>query len=73
MNKKFVTFLIMGVAGSGKTTIAEKLCKKMNAFLIEGDDYHSKNNVKKMSSGIPLNDEDRHDWLIKIREEIKTT
>ena len=29
MNKKFVTFLIMGVAGSGKTTIAEKLCKKM--------------------------------------------
>ena len=70
MNKKFVTFLIMGVAGSGKTTIAEKLCKKMNAFLIEGDDYHSKNNVKKMSSGIPLNDKDRYDWLIKIREEI---
>ena len=70
MNKKFVTFLIMGVAGSGKTTIAEKLCQKINAFLIEGDDYHSKNNVKKMSSGIPLNDEDRYDWLIKIREEI---
>ena len=70
MNKKFVTFLIMGVAGSGKTTIAEKLCQKINAFLIEGDDYHSKNNIEKMSSGIPLNDEDRYDWLIKIREEI---
>ena len=33
MNKKFVTFLIMGVAGAGKTTIAEKLCQKINANL----------------------------------------
>ena len=70
MNDKFITFLIMGVAGSGKTTIAQKLTEKINAFLIEADDYHSKNNIKKMSSGIPLNDEDRYDWLVKIREEI---
>ena len=54
MNKKFVTFLIMGVAGSGKTTIAEKLCQKINTLLIEGDDYHSKNNVKKNEFGYPL-------------------
>ena len=60
----------MGVAGSGKTTIAQKLTEEINAFLIEADDYHSKNNIKKMSSGIPLNDEDRYDWLVKIREEI---
>jgi carbohydrate kinase (thermoresistant glucokinase family) len=60
----------MGVAGSGKTTIAQKLTEGINAFLIEADDYHSKNNIKKMSSGIPLNDEDRYDWLVKIREEI---
>ena len=70
MNDQFITFLIMGVAGSGKTTIAQKLTEKINAFLIEADDYHSKNNIKKMSSGIPLNDEDRYDWLVKIREEI---
>ena len=70
MNDQFITFLIMGVAGSGKTTIAQKLTEEINAFLIEADDYHSKNNIKKMSSGIPLNDEDRYDWLIKIREEI---
>ena len=70
MNNQFITFLIMGVAGSGKTTIAQKLTEKINAFLIEADDYHSKNNIKKMSSGIPLNDEDRYDWLVKIREEI---
>ena len=70
MNDQFITFLIMGVAGSGKTTIAQKLTEEINAFLIEADDYHSKINIKKMSSGIPLNDEDRYDWLVKIREEI---
>ena len=70
MNDQFITFLIMGVAGSGKTTIAQKLTEEINAFLIEADDYHSKKNIKKMSSGIPLNDEDRYDWLVKIREEI---
>ena len=58
----------MGVAGSGKTTIAKLLSKKINAFLIEADDYHSKNNIDKMSAGIPLNDDDRYDWLIKIKE-----
>ena len=70
MSNKFITILIMGVAGSGKTTIAKMLSKKINAFLIEADDYHSKNNINKMSSGIPLNDDDRYDWLIKIKEEI---
>ncbi len=60
----------MGVAGSGKTTIAKLLSKKINAFLIEADDYHSKNNIDKMSAGIPLNDNDRYDWLIEIKKEI---
>jgi len=70
MSEKFVTILIMGVAGSGKTTIAKLLSKKINAFLIEADDYHSKNNIDKMSAGIPLDDDDRYDWIIKIKEEI---
>ena len=70
MSEKFFTILIMGVAGSGKTTIAKLLSKKINAFLIEADDYHSKKNIDKMSAGIPLNDNDRYDWLIKIKEEI---
>ena len=51
MSNKFCTFLIMGVAASGKTTIAEKLAEKINGFLIEGDDYHTKENIDKMSSG----------------------
>ena len=70
MREKFFTILIMGVAGSGKTTIAKLLSKKINAFLIEADDYHSKKNIDKMSAGIPLNDDDRYDWLIKIKKEI---
>ena len=70
MSNKFFTFLIMGVAASGKTTIAEKLTEKINGFLIEGDDYHTKKNIYKMSSGVPLNDSDRYEWLIKIKNEI---
>ena len=70
MSNKFVTILIMGVASSGKTTIAELLSKIINAFLIEADDYHSKNNINKMSAGIRLNDDDRYDWLVIIKEKI---
>ena len=70
MSDKFVTMLVMGVAGSGKITIAKLLSKKINAFFIEADGYHSKNNVDLMSANIPLNDNDRYDWLIKIKEEI---
>ncbi len=70
MSEKFVTIFVMGVAGSGKTTIAKLLSKKINAFLIESDDYHNKKNIDKMSAGIPLNDDDRYDWLIKMKEEI---
>lgn len=70
MSDKFCTFLIMGVAASGKTTIAEKLAEKINGFLIEGDDYHPKENIDKMSSGVALNDNDRYEWLLKIKNEI---
>ena len=70
MSDKFCTFLIMGVAASGKTTIAEKLAEKINGFLIEGDDYHTKENIDKMSSGVALNDDDRYEWLLKIKNEI---
>ena len=55
----------------GKQRLQSCYQKKINAFLIEADDYHSKNNIDKMSAGIPLNDNDRYDWLIKIKEEIE--
>ena len=63
-------FIIMGVAGSGKTTIGKILAKRTGSYFIEGDEFHSKKNISKMKSGIPLNDEDRYDWLKKISKEI---
>jgi len=56
-------FIIMGVSGTGKTTIG-KLLSQIHGFpFFDGDDYHPKENIEKMSSGEPLNDNDRKDWL----------
>ena len=70
MKNKYMCILIMGVAGCGKTSIGSLLAKKINAFFIEADNFHGKANIKKMSSGNPLNDEDRYGWLLKIKKEI---
>lgn len=60
--------VIMGVTGSGKSTVADLLAKELDAPLIEGDEFHSKRNIQKMTAGIPLNDEDRMLWLQTILE-----
>lgn len=54
---------IMGVSGSGKSTIASLLSKDTGIPFFDGDDYHPDENIQKMSSGIPLNDDDRKGWL----------
>jgi len=59
---------IMGVSGSGKTTIGKKLSEKMNIPFFDGDDFHSEANKEKMKSGHPLNDRDRAGWLTSIDE-----
>jgi len=53
----------MGVSGSGKSTIGAMLSKELGCPFYDGDDYHPEANIKKMSSGKPLNDEDRQGWL----------
>ena len=58
----------MGVSGSGKTTVGERLAKELGFELIEGDDYHPPANVAKMADGIPLTDEDRRPWLRTLAE-----
>lgn len=55
--------VIMGVAGCGKSSVAADLAALTGSFLIEGDEYHSAANRKKMSDGIPLTDADREGWL----------
>jgi gluconokinase len=63
--------VVMGVAGSGKTTIASGLAEKLGVPFVEGDSLHPPANVKKMSAGIPLTDEDRWPWLKAIGERME--
>jgi carbohydrate kinase (thermoresistant glucokinase family) len=53
----------MGVSSSGKTTVGKLIAQRLHAPFLEGDDYHSEANIKKMSAGIPLTDDDRWPWL----------
>ncbi|RKN10531.1 gluconokinase [Streptomyces radicis] len=57
------TIIVMGVSGSGKTTVAEGLARRLDVPLAEADDFHPPANVAKMSAGTPLTDEDRAPWL----------
>ena len=58
--------VVMGVAGSGKTTVGAMLADAMHCAFLEGDSLHSAANVEKMSHGIPLTDADRAPWLAAI-------
>jgi gluconokinase len=62
--------VMMGVSGSGKTTVAEGLARREGWRLVEGDDFHPPANVAKMHSGVPLDDDDRWPWLQSIAQEI---
>jgi gluconokinase len=63
--------VVMGVAGSGKTTLASQLAEKLGIPFVEGDSLHPVANVKKMAAGIPLTDEDRWPWLEAIGERME--
>src|SRR5712671_628172 len=62
--------IVMGVSGSGKSTIADKLAERLGWRFEDGDKFHPASNVAKMSAGYPLTDEDRWPWLQAIAEEI---
>jgi carbohydrate kinase (thermoresistant glucokinase family) len=63
--------VIMGVAGSGKSTIGDALAQRLGWRYEDGDSFHPAANVAKMSSGQPLTDEDRWPWLKAIAAEIE--
>lgn len=60
--------IVMGVSGSGKTTIGRSLARDLGWKFYDADDLHPKANVEKMRRGQPLNDADRAPWLIEVRE-----
>jgi gluconokinase len=65
--------VMMGVSGSGKSTIADKLAERLRWRYEDGDKFHPPSNVAKMSAGHPLTDEDRRPWLQAISDEIDRT
>jgi len=67
-----IVFIVMGVSGCGKSTIADALAERLGYHRLEGDALHPPANIEKMSHGIPLTDEDRWPWLEKIATQIRT-
>ena len=61
-------FIIMGVSGCGKSTIARLLAEKLDWDFYDADDFHPADNIAKMAAGIPLGDNDRVPWLAALNE-----
>lgn len=64
--------VVMGVAGSGKSTVAIELAARRGVRFVDADDLHGDANVAKMASGSPLTDDDRWPWLAAVREALRT-
>lgn len=62
--------VLMGVSGSGKTTVGKLLADQLGWQFVEADDFHPAANVEKMRQGVPLTDEDRRPWLVAVRARI---
>lgn len=65
------SIIIMGVSGSGKTSVGKLLAEKLDMPFYDGDDFHPESNVEKMRSGKPLNDQDRYPWLKTLADQIE--
>lgn len=68
--EKHYSFVFMGVSGSGKSAVAKAVSQKLNTPFLDGDFLHPRTNIEKMSSGQPLNDNDRTPWLEALNSAI---
>ncbi len=59
--------VLMGVAGSGKTTVGRALAERLGCAFFDGDDFHPPHNVARMAAGVPLTDEERLPWLATLQ------
>jgi gluconokinase len=62
--------VVMGVSGSGKSTVGALLAERNHGLFHDADDYHPPANIAKMAAGIPLTDEDRRPWLERLRLQV---
>src|SRR5579885_108129 len=67
-----MVIIMMGVAGSGKTTVGRELARELGWKFYDADDFHTRASVEKMSRGVPLDDEDRAPWLERLRELVES-
>jgi gluconokinase len=65
-------FIVMGVSGSGKSSVGQALAEHLGWDFYDADDFHPPENVAKMANGIPLDDSDRAPWLASLNELIST-
>ena len=70
--KKIRFFIVMGVSGSGKTSVGKSLAKHLGWDFYDADDFHLPENVAKMAKGIPLTDSNRAPWLAALHELISS-
>jgi gluconokinase len=68
---KNAIYVVMGVAGSGKSLIGEALARSLDIEFVEGDNFHPAANVERMASGVPLTDYDRAGWLAALAGRIR--
>ena len=66
-------FIVMGVSGSGKTSVGKSLAEHLGWDFYDADDFHPPANVEKMANGIPLDDSDRVPWLSSLHDPISST
>ena len=67
-----MVIILMGVSGSGKTTVGQRLAQELGWPFYDGDQFHPQANIAKMQQGIPLTDADRWPWLQALRAHIAT-
>jgi len=66
-------FIVMGVAGCGKSSVSAMLAERVNATVIEADDLHGTENIEKMARGEALDDDDRWPWLSRVAKKMQTS
>lgn len=70
--EQMTVFILMGVSGSGKSTVGSRVAARLGLTFIEGDEFHPQRNVEKMAAGSPLTDEDRAPWIDALVSAINT-
>jgi len=66
-----VIVIVMGVSGSGKSTVGALLAQRLGVEFLDADEFHPPENVAKMAAGLPLDDADRRPWLERLNAELR--